>query len=134
MRHSLIILADEVYSRFFLASPITHVASLFPDITLTVGSIGKDFAATGWRVGFVIGKSSLLAPVATSHRHTCYASPSAAQEAAATGYKQVETNGYWVQLRSSIQQKMETLCTIREGLGVPVYIFNGLYRVIYFIY
>ncbi|KAJ5685895.1 hypothetical protein N7536_008514 [Penicillium majusculum] len=119
MRHSLIILADELYSRFSLTSPITHVASLFPDITLTVGSIGKDFAATGWRVGFVIGKSSLLAPVATSHRHTCYASPSAAQEAAATGYKQAETNGYWVQLRSSIQQKMETLCTAWEGLGVP---------------
>jgi kynurenine aminotransferase len=125
MRHSLVILADEVYSRFSLTSPITHIASLFPEITLTVGSIGKDFAATGWRVGFVIGKSSLLAPVATAHRHTCYASPSAAQEAAATGYKEAETNGYWVQLRSSIQQKMEKLCMAWEGLGVPVCILAG---------
>lgn len=120
-KHSLILLADEVYSRFSLTSePFTHVANLFHAITLTVGSVGKDFAATGWRVGFVTGPSVLLTPVATAHRHICYASPSAPQEAAAVGYEQAGKNGYWIQVRSEIKRKMKKLCGTWDELGLPV--------------
>ncbi|KAF4624865.1 hypothetical protein G7Y89_g13301 [Cudoniella acicularis] len=94
--HSMLLLSDEVYFRlsFFdgqdsnaAETRFTHPRTLFPELTLTIGSAGKDFAATGWRVGFVIGSPELLAPVARAHSHICFAAPSAAQEAMATGYE-----------------------------------------------
>ena len=47
------ILSDEVYDRLYYV-PFTRIARLSPEIerlTLVVGSAGKNFYATGWRVG-----------------------------------------------------------------------------------
>jgi len=53
LKNKIIILSDEVYDRLFYV-PFTRIATLSPEveqITLTVGSAGKNFYATGWRVG-----------------------------------------------------------------------------------
>lgn len=53
VKNEIIILSDEVYDRLFYV-PFTRMATLSPEIerlTLTVGSAGKNFYATGWRVG-----------------------------------------------------------------------------------
>jgi len=53
VKNQIIILSDEVYDRLFYV-PFTRVATLSPEvekITITVGSAGKNFYATGWRVG-----------------------------------------------------------------------------------
>lgn len=70
VRHSILIISDEVYDRLHY-TPFVRIATLSPevfDITLTVGSAGKTFYATGWRVGHVIGPAHLIEPVATAHR------------------------------------------------------------------
>jgi aspartate/methionine/tyrosine aminotransferase len=51
----IIILSDEVYDRLFYV-PFTRMSTLSPEIeqlTITVGSAGKNFYATGWRVGMI---------------------------------------------------------------------------------
>lgn len=53
VKNEIIILSDEVYDRLYYV-PFTRIATLSPEIerlTLTVGSAGKNFYATGWRVG-----------------------------------------------------------------------------------
>lgn len=53
VKNEVIILSDEVYDRLFYV-PFTRIGTLSPEIarlTLTVGSAGKNFYATGWRVG-----------------------------------------------------------------------------------
>lgn len=53
VKNQIIILSDEVYDRLYYV-PFTRIATLSPEvekITLTVGSAGKNFYATGWRVG-----------------------------------------------------------------------------------
>jgi kynurenine aminotransferase len=59
VKHEIIILSDEVYDRLFYV-PFTRISTLSPEIeqlTITVGSAGKNFYATGWRVGMI--KASL---------------------------------------------------------------------------
>lgn len=49
---NIIILSDEVYDRLYY-KPFTRIATLSPEIsrlTITVGSAGKCFYATGWYV------------------------------------------------------------------------------------
>lgn len=53
VKHEIIILSDEVYDRLYYV-PFTRISTLSPEIaqlTITVGSAGKNFYATGWRVG-----------------------------------------------------------------------------------
>lgn len=53
VKNEIIILSDEVYDRLYYV-PFTRIATLSPEIenlTITVGSAGKNFYATGWRVG-----------------------------------------------------------------------------------
>ncbi|KAG5968787.1 arylformamidase, partial [Claviceps arundinis] len=52
VKNEVIILSDEVYDRLYYV-PFTRISTLSSEIealTLTVGSAGKNFYATGWRV------------------------------------------------------------------------------------
>lgn len=52
VENNIIILSDEVYDRLYY-TPFTRIATISPEIdslTLTVGSAGKCFYATGWYV------------------------------------------------------------------------------------
>lgn len=53
VQNNILIISDEVYDRLFYV-PFTRIATLSPEverITLTLSSAGKNFYATGWRVG-----------------------------------------------------------------------------------
>jgi aspartate aminotransferase len=64
-RHpALMVLSDDVYEYIrYDARPFATMASLCPDLaerTLTLNSMSKGFAMTGWRVGFATGPSWLI--------------------------------------------------------------------------
>ena len=122
IKHSIIILSDEVYDRLSYG-PFDRVATLSPEIsryTLTVGSVGKAFYATGWRVGFLIGPESLITHVSTTHTRICYATPGPQQEAAAVGYEEADSRDFWKDSKEDIQGKMIRFNTVWDELGLPV--------------
>lgn len=100
------------------------MASLSPSIahlTLTVGSAGKHFYATGWRVGFLIGPDYLIDCVRKAHTRVCFVSPSILQEAAAVGYELAEQNGFWKRAIEDMAARMQNFCEIWDELGIPVH-------------
>lgn len=61
------------YDRLYYTE-FTRIATLSPELqklTLTVGSAGKTFSATGWRVGWLIGDAELIKYVAAAHTRAC---------------------------------------------------------------
>ncbi|KAH6885768.1 Aspartate/tyrosine/aromatic aminotransferase [Thelonectria olida] len=121
VKHQIIILSDEVYDRLFYV-PFTRIATLSPEVeklTLTVGSAGKNFYATGWRVGWVIGKPELLQHVSAAHTRICFTSPSPLQEAAAVGFEKAEKEGFWDETITDMKAKMERLNEVWDELGLP---------------
>jgi kynurenine aminotransferase len=107
VENNILIISDEVYDRLFYV-PFTRIATMSPEverITLTLSSAGKNFYATGWRVGkifhdvqpnkasfkltestgWVMGPSELVSYVTKAHARICYCSPSPLQEAFAIG-------------------------------------------------
>lgn len=122
IKHNLIILSDEVYDRLYYV-PFTRIATLSPELwerTLTVGSAGKNFYATGWRVGYLIGPAHLIRYVAAAHTRICYSSVSPLQEASAVAFEKADSEGFWDQSRTEMKRKMELFCEVFDELGIPV--------------
>lgn len=112
----------QVYDKLTYTS-FTRTASLSPSIarlTLTVGSVGKHFYATGWRIGFLIGPEDLVACVRKAHTRICFVSPSILQEAAAVGYEVAEKRDFWRQAIEETAGKMKRFCGVWDELGIPV--------------
>ena len=122
VKHGIIILSDEVYDRLYFV-PFTRIATISPEIaaqTLTVGSAGKNFYATGWRVGWLIGPENLIKYVSAAHTRICFSSVSPLQEAAAVGFEKADEEGFWEQSKNEMQRKMKRFCEVFDELGLPV--------------
>jgi aminotransferase len=82
--HDLIVLSDEIYDR--LVYGLAHVC--FPALpnmrkrTILLGGFSKDYAMTGWRIGFAAGPVDLLRAMNRVHQYTIMCAPTTAQEAA----------------------------------------------------
>lgn len=116
------ILSDEVYDRLYYV-PFTRIATLSEEIaaqTLTFGSIGKAFYCTGWRVGYVIGPEYLISHVCTAHTRICYAAPGPQQEAAAVGYEEGDSRGFWEEAKTDMKGKIDRFTGVLDELGLPV--------------
>ncbi|KAK8217324.1 arylformamidase [Zalaria obscura] len=121
VENNIIILSDEVYDRLYYV-PFTRIATLSPEIaalTLTVGSGGKNFYATGWRVGWLIGPENLIKYVSAAHTRICYSSVSPLQEATAIGFEQADKEGFWEQSKKEMKGKMDLFNQIWDELGLP---------------
>src|ERR1700710_1935073 len=121
VKNNIIILSDEVYDRLYYV-PFTRIATLSPEIerlTLTVGSAGKNFYATGWRVGWLIGPPHLINYVAAAHTRICYSSVSPLQEAAAVGFEEADKNGFWDSAVKEMKGKMDKFNEIWKELDLP---------------
>ncbi|KAK4694484.1 hypothetical protein P7C71_g3107, partial [Lecanoromycetidae sp. Uapishka_2] len=130
--NGLVILSDEVYERIHFTPSFTRIATLNDTIaanTLTVGSIGKLFNATGWRLGFTIGRQHLIEAVQYAHTLLCYTTAGPAQEAAAYGLKEAEHNGFWENNKNEVEGKMLRFCEVLDELGLPYVKPAGAYFV-----
>ncbi len=85
-RHDLWIVSDEVYAALSFGAPHVSIASLpgMLERTVTVGSLSKSQAMTGWRCGWMIGPEALIAHA--EHLSLCmlYGLPGFVQQAAIT--------------------------------------------------
>ena len=122
VKHNILILSDEVYDKLYYV-PFTRIATLSPEIaalTLTVGSAGKLFYATGWRVGYLIGPEHLIKYVAAAHTRICFSSVSPLQEATAVAFEQAEDRGFWEESKTEMKGKLDRFNEVWDELGLPV--------------
>ncbi len=82
----IIILSDEVYEHLIFDGIRHESICYYPELanrTLIVGSFGKTFHATGWKTGFVLAPSNLMAEFRKAHQFTVFASNTPVQYAIA---------------------------------------------------
>ncbi|KHN98324.1 Pyridoxal phosphate-dependent transferase, major domain protein [Metarhizium album ARSEF 1941] len=121
VKNEIIILSDEVYDRLYYV-PFTRMTTLSPEIeklTITVGSAGKNFYATGWRVGWLMGPPNLIKYVSAAHTRICYSSVSPLQEACAVGFEMAESKGFWTKSITEMKSKMDRFNEIWAELDLP---------------
>src|SRR5690606_7072726 len=94
-RHDLLLLCDEVWEGMIYGER-RHVSSLaassLRDRTIKVGSAGKIFSLTGWKVGWAVATPELAEAIARQHQYLTFTIPTPLQWAVAEG---MAVSGPW---------------------------------------
>lgn len=62
IKYNLVVLADDIYDFYSYSSKFTPICTLpnMKDRTVTICSFSKNFAMTGWRIGYIHGPSDII--------------------------------------------------------------------------
>ncbi len=84
IEHDLWVVSDEVYSDIVFESEFHHIATLpgMDERTITIGSMSKSYAMTGWRTGWMVAPEAMIANIARLSLCMLYGLPGFVQEAA----------------------------------------------------
>lgn len=129
--HDLTIVADEVYEHLvFDGKPFRSLLSVpgLRDRVVHIGSAGKTFSVTGWKVGYVIASPDLLRPIARAHQFVTFTTPPAFQAAVAMGL--ALPDNYFTTLRQDLQDRRDRLVAGLGAAGFKVARADATYFVV----
>ncbi|HUV15429.1 MAG TPA: aminotransferase class I/II-fold pyridoxal phosphate-dependent enzyme [Pelolinea sp.] len=86
-KHDLAVISDEIYDR--LVYGVDHICfAILPGMrerTILIGGFSKDYAMTGWRIGFACAPRGLMDGMAKVHQFIIMTAPTIAQHGALEG-------------------------------------------------
>ena len=130
MRSGAIAICDEVWEHVIFDGR-KHVSMLnipsMRDRTIKIGSAGKIFSLTGWKVGLVAAAPDILKVVAKSHQFLTFTTPPNLQVAVAYGLGKDES--YFANMRAMYQRSRDRFCDGLIARGFPVIPSQGTYFV-----
>lgn len=136
--HDLLVLSDEVYEWMVYTdtdgAPIRHVRmATLPGMwerTLTLGSAGKTFSVTGWKIGWAIGPAHLVHAVNMAHQWIPFAVATPLQEAVAIAFELAPSRDYYTWLATMYQAKRDTLYHALESVNLRPVRPDGSYFIL----
>jgi N-succinyldiaminopimelate aminotransferase len=130
VEHDLLVVSDEVYEHLTYDGARHIPIAGYPGMrerTVTIGSGGKMFNITGWKVGWATGPAPLVTAVRTAKQFLTYVNAGPFQPAVAAGLRLPDT--YFTDLGADLQAKRDRLCAGLEEAGLTVYPSRGTYFV-----
>jgi aspartate/methionine/tyrosine aminotransferase len=95
--------------------------------TVKIGSAGKIFSLTGWKVGFVCADAGLMKALAKAHQFITFTTPPNLQSAVAYGL--AKDDGYFEGMRAGLQRSRDRFVAGLDRLGFSVIPSAGTYFV-----
>jgi len=130
IEHDLIVISDEAYEHLWYTDhphiPISTLPGMF-ERTVTIGSGGKCFSFTGWKVGWASGPRDLVAAVRIVRQHLSFVSGGPFQWAMAAGLGL--PNIYFADFRADLESKRDILTSGLCEVGLEVVPSQGTYFV-----
>jgi aspartate/methionine/tyrosine aminotransferase len=128
IRHDAYAVCDEVYEHLAFDGRQHHPLMTLPGMrerSVRIGSAGKTFSLTGWKVGYLTGPEHLLGPISKAHQFLVFTTAPNLQRAVAFGLQQDDQ--YFNGLRDDMKAKRDLLSTGLSGIGLTPAICQGTY-------
>lgn len=123
----LVVISDEIYDRLVYGQP--HVC--FPSLpgmrqrTLLLGGFSKDYAMTGWRIGYACGPEEILKGLLRIHQYTVMCAPTMSQKAALAGLQQGEE--YVIEMIEEYDRRRRLIVKGLNEIGLPTFEPRGAF-------
>lgn len=126
VKHDCIVVSDEVWEHvLFDGRRFDSMLHALRDRTLKIGSAGKMFSLTGWKVGFACGAPALTEAFAKAHQYLTFTTPPNLQRAVAYGLgKEI---AYFAGMRAGFQRARDRLAAALAGEGFVTLPAAGAY-------
>ncbi|MEZ5841496.1 MAG: aminotransferase [Hyphomicrobiales bacterium] len=128
VRHDAYAVCDEVYEHIVFDGDGHIPLMTLPGMrerSLRVGSAGKTFSFTGWKIGYITAAPELLAPVAKAHQFMTFTTTPNLQKAVAMGL--AKGDDYYAALSGDLEKKRDRLANGLRGIGIDVAHCAGTY-------
>ncbi|MBF0269318.1 MAG: aminotransferase [Alphaproteobacteria bacterium] len=128
IKHDAYAVCDEVYEHL-IYDGLLHV----PLITLPgmrercarIGSAGKIFSLTGWKIGWVVAAPKLLQPIVKAHQFVTFTTPPMLQDAVAFGLSLPDS--FFAKLKTDLAARRDKLKAGLQRIGFKTLEAKGSY-------
>ena len=126
-KHDLLVISDEIYDR--LVYGFEHVCfAALPGMkhrTLLLGGFSKDYAMTGWRIGYAAGPADLIKGLVRIHQYTVMSAPTMSQVAALEALENGEQ--YVLDMVAEYDRRRNLIVSGLNGLGLKTFEPRGAF-------
>ena len=130
VKHDAYAICDEVWEHVVFDG-MPHLSMLniegMRERTVKIGSAGKIFSLTGWKVGFSCAAPALMRVLSKAHQFLTFTTPPNLQTAVAYGL--AKDDGFFNALRAGLERSRDRFSTGLESLGFSVLPSAGTYFV-----
>ncbi|XP_030311626.1 kynurenine--oxoglutarate transaminase 3 isoform X3 [Calypte anna] len=138
IKHDTLCISDEVYEWLvYKGNKHIKIATLpgMWERTITIGSAGKTYSVTGWKLGWSIGPQNLIKHLQVVHQNTLYTCPTPLQEALAQAlwidYRRMDDPGcYFHSLSQELESKRDRMARLLQEAGLKPVVPDGGYFMI----
>jgi N-succinyldiaminopimelate aminotransferase len=126
--HDAVAVSDEVWEHLLFDGRAHLPLSALPGMAervVKIGSAGKIFSLTGWKVGWAVASPELAAQVARAHQFVTFTTPPNLQAAAAYGLG--KEDAYFSAMRARFQEARDLLAREVAAIGYRVLSAEGTY-------
>lgn len=130
---NLLVLSDEVYEWMVYAGAEHLRFATLPGMaerTVTLGSAGKTFSVTGWKVGWAIAPPPLAHALLMAHQWIPFAVATPLQQAVADAFAAAPAEGYFAWLVQMYSAKRDRLMHALAAAGLPPQQPDGSYFIL----
>ncbi|WP_428490528.1 aminotransferase [Rhodopila sp.] len=127
-RHDTYAICDEVYEHLTFDGARHIPLMTLPGMrqrTMRIGSAGKTFSLTGWKVGYVTASAALTPLVQKAHQNLTFTTAPNLQRAVALGL--AKDDAYFVSLSRDLQARRDQLAQGLASIGFSVLPTHGTY-------
>ncbi len=121
-KHDLLVISDEIYDRLVYGEHEHICFATLPgmsDRTITLGGFSKNYAMTGWRIGYGAASPEILAAMRKIHQYTIMSAPTISQIAAIAALE--HANDHVLEMVAEYDRRRKLIVSGLNELGLSTF-------------
>lgn len=131
IRHDLLVISDEIYDRLIYGEAHARGHTCVPSIegmrerTVLLGGFSKNYAMTGWRIGYACAPAPVLAAIYKCHQYVVMSAPTMGQIGAVAALKECQEDVE--RMRKAYDARRRVLVDGLNDAGLPTFEPEGAF-------
>ncbi len=131
INHDLMVVSDEIYDQLIYGTARERGHVCVPTVdglrerTVLLGGFSKNYAMTGWRIGFACAPAPLLQAMHKVHQYMIMSAPTMAQEGAIAALR--DGREHLEEMRQSYDERRRTIVRGLNAAGLPTFEPEGAF-------